>query len=485
MTTVETKKWWRAACRSAGMWVLVAALSATAQENRPDPVEDASPELQARWEFWAEVRAPAGVSPDAATGLLPPIDVLIGPAVFATARPDLADLRLYDAKVRTVPYALRYLTPRQVRELVPGTTFNRTEADGGPHELAIDLQGEETQYNEIEVVTTGEDFRRPVEVEGSDDGETWRRLVTANLLRFGQGEDKYEVQAFAIPPSRFRYVRARVLPDPQGGLELNGEPKGPDTFRVEQLQVWRHVDLPGERMTWPASLRPREPTRVLGTAGSTWILELGGEKNVPCSEVEVDVADAEFVRDVRIAAEMEAGPLHKLQFVELAVEGDSVWQRRPGEPRRPMVLSFPEVQTSRLRLQVMDHRNPPLSIQSARFSFAARQVVFAPAEPAAAPWRLYFGNPLAEPPNYDFARNLPEELVPAPVRGELGEVERNLDFVPPPQPLTERLPWLIYVVLGSVSVVLGGVILSVSRAATAAHDARVQQREPKAGNAAG
>ena len=84
--------------------------------------------------------------------------------------------------------------------------------------------------------------------------------------------------------------------------------------------------------------------------------------------------------------------------------------------------------------------------------------------------RLFFGNPHAEMPNYDFARNLPEKLDLSPVRVGLGDVQRNPSFVPPPLAITERFPWLIYVVLSSVSVVLAGVIVSVSRTAIAIHD---------------
>jgi hypothetical protein len=84
--------------------------------------------------------------------------------------------------------------------------------------------------------------------------------------------------------------------------------------------------------------------------------------------------------------------------------------------------------------------------------------------------RLFFGNPDAVAPNYDFARNLPAQLPRPPVRASLGAIEANPDFVPPPKPLTERWPWLIYVVLGAAGIVLGLVILSLARSTIAAHD---------------
>jgi hypothetical protein len=136
-----------------------------------------------------------------------------------------------------------------------------------------------------------------------------------------------------------------------------------------------------------------------------------------------------------------------------------------------MVLTFDEVQTSRLKLFVTDHRNPPLTIRGVKFGAPARQVVFARRPNDASELRLYFGNPLAEMPNYDFARNLPAKLTPPPTRVSIGEAIRNPNFVPPPQPFTERFPWLIYAVLGSVTLILAAVIASLSRTAIAIHDA--------------
>ena len=176
-----------------------------------------------------------------------------------------------------------------------------------------------------------------------------------------------------------------------------------------------------------------------------------------------------------IEAEYPSGPLGQLRFTYVGMTGETLWQRKPGEPKKPLIATFGEVQTRRLKLRVTDNRNPPLSIRSIKFSAPARQVVFArPADDAGEP-RLFFGNPLAELPVYDFARNLPVKLAPPPTRSELKAAARNTNFVPPPLPLTERFPWLIYVVLGSVTVVLAGVIVSLSRAAISIHDANVAE----------
>lgn len=426
--------------------------------------EEAAPELQARWEYFVPVPIPASKTDNSPTLL----DLILGKEVFAHARPDLADLRLYDTTGKTIPYALRFRRPQSIRETVPTTEFNRAEPNDGPSELTLDLQRDDIQYNEIKVVTSGANFRRAIEVDGSEDGKTWRRLVAGDLLRYEHEKQKLDIDSLTFTDSRFRYLRVRIHPDPKP-VTIN---QNLGRFRITEVNVLRHVEEPGERLTQDATLQPREPGRTYGAPGSVWIIDLGGD-NVPCDRIEADIADSEFARDIMIEAEVPTGPLRQLRFTDIGIMGERLWQRKPGEPKKPLIANFGEVQTRRLRLHVTDYRNPPLSIRSIKFSAPARQVVFArPASEAGEP-QLFFGNPRAELPNYDFARNLPEKLAPPPARAELKSAARNPSFVPPPQPFTERFPWLIYAVLGSVSAALAGVIVSLSRAAITIHDANV------------
>jgi hypothetical protein len=102
---------------------------------------------------------------------------------------------------------------------------------------------------------------------------------------------------------------------------------------------------------------------------------------------------------------------------------------------------------------------------------AAREVVFADPGQDVTRLKLYYGNPRAESPRYDFARNLPTTLEPAPARLTLAERRENPDYRPAPLPFTERWPWAIYVILGAVSLALGLIIISLARTAIRVHDA--------------
>jgi hypothetical protein len=262
-----------------------------------------------------------------------------------------------------------------------------------------------------------------------------------------------------------RYVRIRIEPDPQ--LETaEGASEG---FKIEEANVLRTLELEGERSVWAAEVGPREPTRVYGAAGSSWIIDLQAD-NVPCDRIDVEIANREFVREVQIQAEQPSNILRQPVFVPLYSSDEMTWQRRVGEVAEPMTLRFPEVRTRRLRLMVVDYRNVPLQIQSVKVSSSKRQVIAEMPSDLNEELRLYYGNPLADAPNYDFARNLPAKVQPSPAPAALSEGVVNPDFVPPPLPFTERYPWLVYVVLGTACVSLLLIVMSLARQAVNIYD---------------
>ena len=129
----------------------------------------------------------------------------------------------------------------------------------------------------------------------------------------------------------------------------------------------------------------------------------------------------EVARQVGVDVRSELGVVRRVRVER--VDNDSShqivatgeWRRWVGGPRQPLEIHFPEISAGRLRLVVIDHRNPPLHLTAVRYTAVARQVVFAASADLAAPLRLYFGNPRAAPPHYDFAANMPAVLEPVPL----------------------------------------------------------------------
>lgn len=434
-----------------------------------------------RWPFYQEIALPSEPSSE------PYFDFIVPPSVFDQARTsdfgdsgtELADLRLLAADGQVVPYALRLRTPVNTTETVTTTEFNRTTTTDGASELTLDLGAKPPFHNEMEVSLGGQDYRRRAILEGSDDATAWQKITERNLVWFKEGDREFDGRKFTYAPSRFRYLRLRVYPDPVVDR---------DPVSINAIVVKHQVTVPAELVTLPATLERREPTRANGAPASAWIIDLGAN-HMPVHLLNVDVPDADFNREYVLQA---GGPPDSGQGFQWAASG--TWTRAIGDPPKPLVAELPasyqgssyspydststlseqpytEIHARRLRLEVVDHSNPPLTIKGVTFTAAARQVIFANTPGLKGPLRLYYGNLLAEPPHYDLQGTLPARLDPAPRRLTLAERQANGNFLPEPQPFTERWPWTIYVALGAVSVVLAAVVLSLSRTAIARADA--------------
>ncbi len=449
-TLFDFRVWLRPSLAAAFCALAVSCGGAQDQNGEPRPKPSGESGKQSeplkRWRYFAEVAS----LPSADT---PWYDCLVTPQVFDAARLDLADLRLYDAGGVEIPFALRVRREESQLANIEAEEFNRLTTEDGVRQVSLDLGEEQVQHNEVEVLTPGINFRRPVVVEGSDDRKAWHELADNHLLSYQSNGREFVDATVDYAPSRFRYVRVSVRPDPQE--DTDGK------WQLRSVNVRRRVQIPGEQVTREVKFRPREPVRTRQGPGSQWLIELGGA-GVPVAELLVEIDSDDFVRDWQVES---AGPDRPGEEFRHVAAG--TWQRKAGQEKQTFVAQLPEeVRAARLKLLVTDYRNPPLSIESIRTRAPARQVVFeAGPNKVQGPLRLYFGNPDAEAPRYDFARNLPRQLDPAPKRLELGVRQPNPGYQPAPKPLTERLPWLVHSVLAGSVATLGLLIVSLARAA--------------------
>jgi hypothetical protein len=398
-------------------------------------------------------------------------DIVLPPEVMDKAREDVADLRLYDAGGREIPYAVRIRREIEHQKEIGASVFNRATVGSALSEVSVDLGENPGDHNEIDIQTSGANFRRRVEVEGSDSGKEWRTLETRGVLLSFEAQNRaLESRRINYPTSRYRYLRVRALRD-----ELTDD-KAPE---ITSVKVMMSVQAKGQLTTWGVYVPPYQLLRNQGAPASQWTIDLGAR--VPCDRLTLEIADASFSRVFHIES------VDDPQNVRLIASGELT--RRIGEEAKPLVITFDEEEHARkLRLLVTDYSNPTLSITSIQASAPARQLVFELKEPPARPLRLFFGNPKVTAPHYDFEKELPSRLSepgfpserlasggepssssgqPArgvgPIHSTVGSVVTNPEFKPEPLPLTERVPWLIYLVLTASSIALAMILYNLAR----------------------
>ncbi len=445
--------------------VLLALASAAAAPDAGKKEHPGAPtapqEKLSGWEWYQDVPVPQDLKPG---GLA---DFLLTPEVFDKAREGLADLRHYDSLKREVPYALRIRRRQDIQVLIPGRDFNRATNDKGEAEVSIDLGTFEGEHNEIVIDTNGSEFRRAVVVEGREDlndKKGWSVLKDKiTLMHFEDGGHTVDVRKFSYPPSRFRYLRVRVSP-------FVGADDHP---QIQAVRVYHSVQTEGEYVTRPAALGFREAVRADGDQpGSAWSITLAGGSQTPVEKLSFAIEGEEFDRTYRLevlpANEENQGPFPPSR----TVLASGAWKRRPRDQRKPQEITFLKEETAaRLQLIVTDSRNPPLTITEVKWTAAAREVIFTPPDDAPGDLKLYYGNPKAIAPQYEFATGLPTVLEPPPTRVELGPQHKNEEYQAPLKPFTERWSWLVYVVLISASAVLLSLLGLLGREAIVRHDA--------------
>jgi uncharacterized protein DUF3999 len=393
------------------------------------------------WPYYVEV------SPERTNSGL--YDVIVPLPVMDKARADLADLRLFDSANREIPYAIRVRRNVDEKREIPARLFNFGSAGQAASETSVDLGDNPGEHNEIQIETRGENFRRQVVVEGSDSGREWRTLSNDGVLfSFSSQNNVAESQRITYPTSRYRYLRVRVSRD-----QLTDK----DTPLITGVKVMMAVREKGWLSTWNVPVPSYQLLRNQGAHATAWMLDLGGR--VPCDRLALEIVDDSFSRPFQVEA------LDDPQNPRLIATGDLT--RHTGDQPKSLVILFNQEEVVRkLRLQITDYSNPTLNITSIDASAPARQLVFELKEPPAQPLRLYFGNDNVAAPHYDFEKEVHARVTKEPIHSGLSDVLANREYKPEPKPLTERAPWLIYVVLAASSIALGFVLFSLARTAT-------------------
>ena len=389
-----------------------------------------------RWQYFQELAA----APGGRTAIELDREALAG------ARPDQADLRLYDAAGREVPYACRVRRKVHTSDVLEAKQLDLGVRDGRT-EVTLDLGEYEGFHNEIELDLAGQNFRRRVEVQGSDDSRNWATLTDDGLVfRFASAGRSVDQRLVDYPDSRYRYLRVLISPDPAVDVMAPA---------LREARVRLRVETEGIERVYPTVYPTREPTRQDDRPASRYSFPVS-DGAIPVHSLKLELGAAPFSRPYRLLSG-SGDEVREIASGTLASDGDGSVST---------TLRFQEAFVKELMLVVTDDRNPPLDIYAIEPAGAARHVLFEN-QGLAFPLRLYYGNPDAAPPNYDYDKQVPAVLEDAPPPLDLGPRQLNPNYRPPELPVTERAPWLIYVVLAAAALALLWLLRGVVRDAAA------------------
>jgi hypothetical protein len=348
----------------------------------------------------------------------PLASVRITPEVFRGSPSQLDDVRVVRDGTE-IPYVLETLYGhREDREFQPAISNQSVTSDGV--QATLDL-GVRAQHNRLRIATRRVNFKQRVRIETSDDGERWAVARDDGFIfDFSEGDRHAAVLTVEYPLSTRRYVRVTVL----------GWTNPAD---LTSAFLTYHSETAGVRDV----LATVTPTAVEDSKEqkSGWTADIG-YAGLPHDQLQLEIGPGLFYRTVEIESSRDAKSWLYVGQAAISRTAD----------HESLILSFPEQWERYLRLRVHNDDSAPLSVR--RFSFSAyRRVLKFPASTAGQYW-IYYANPDAKRPSYDFAQVMPDGA--RVIDAVLGAGEANVAYRPPvePQkPWTDRHPQVLYAVL--------------------------------------
>ncbi|MGH9546561.1 MAG: DUF3999 family protein [Terriglobales bacterium] len=331
--------------------------------------------------------------------------------IWARARPDLADLRIYDGESQ-VQYALREQRGGTSSHEEPAKVLNLGSV-GGRTEFDLDM-GEIGEYDRIRLQLDAKDFVVTASLAGSNElrAKTATQLPPATLYDFTR-EELGSNPVLKLPPSSFHYLHVKL----SAGISP-AQVKGASVYNLQETKtVWTSVGSCGA-----ASQMAR-----------TTVISCNSPVRVPVDRVRfrVDPKQVNFRRAVVLsdATDHRYGTSGEITRVRMNRGGTTVVSEE-------MDVPIGGQSSGQLKITVENGDNPPLAISGVELLSVERRVYFDPQGKSLL--RLYYGDDKLGAPVYDYARFFKAD--PAAAKAELGPGTHNEAYRgrPDDRPWSER-----------------------------------------------
>lgn len=351
--------------------------------------------------------------------------------IWARARPDLADLRIYDRESQ-VQYGLS--------EQRGGTSSHEAVARilnlgnvGGHTEFDLDMN-EIGEYDRIRLQLDAKDFVVTASVTGSNQlgAKSATQLPPATLYDFTR-EELGSNPVMKLPASSFRYLHVKL----SAGISL-AQVKSASVYNLKETKaVWTRVGSCGA------------PSQVARTT----VIICDSPLRVAVDRVRFR-ADPNQVNFRRVVALSDANGQRygdgEITRVRMNRAGTTVVSEE-------MDMPIAGQNAGRLKVTVDNGDNPPLSISGVELLSVERRVYFDPQGKSLL--KLYYGDSKLGSPVYDYARFFKAD--PAAARAELGPGTHNDAYGgrPDDRPWSERHKAVLWVAMLLAVTVLGALAI--------------------------
>jgi len=365
--------------------------------------------------------------------------VVLDRDVYEGAEVDLRDLRVIDDQGQTVPYRLDRGEPGRTGSFRPQQK-NRAFVRGQTETVTLDFGGP-VGKRRLALRLSGDNFRRRIAVEGSQDGGRWVTLVDGSYVFAVPPPEAARYETVELPPNDFPLLRLTVFHGPD------------DPEHVDILDV----SLGEEAGRAPEVTMPITPLRMEDEKRHETLLTFDlGARYQPFQALVLDVGDNHFFRGVEVEARREslATKTEPSSLYWISLGESAVYRYDEGGKVRERLRVDVRGRERALRLRIRNRDDRPLELRGVLALAPVERLLF-----EAAPnrgYRLTYGTPDRGAPEYDLARTV-TDLAEWAANATPASLDPPPPLPPPPdrRPWSEKHPALLWVALLAVVVILG------------------------------
>jgi Protein of unknown function (DUF3999) len=379
------------------MRILAAALLAAALAAPGDP-EPAIP-------YFKQVRDVSISTPDRQNYLV------IDASIWNHARPDLADLRLYEGAAQ-IPYLLTSERAATSAQEVEAKIMNLVQR-GDHTEFDLDV-APVTEYNRIRLTLNRKDFLATASVAGRNElaGETSSPWPTPSTLFDFSHENLGSNSNITVPTWTFRFVQVRLSP----GILPKEVQRATVAYLQEKKAFWTDAGT----------------CRLNGEQKRSTVVTCDVPPAMPIDRIQFDTPASyvNFRRLVSVANEkgvqVAAGSISRIRMNRAGTTAVA----------EDLAVNVFGDYTARLTITVDNGDDPPIAFERVRPQSLERRLYFEPQGKISL--KLYYGDENLTSPVYDYAKFFRED--PNAARAQLAPETLNATYTgrPDDRPWSER-----------------------------------------------
>jgi hypothetical protein len=353
--------------------------------------------------------------------------------IWNYARPDLADLRIYDGESQ-VQYAHSEQHGGTSSQEATAKVLNLGSV-GGRTEFDLDMfdmnAGQINEYDRIHLNLDAKDFVVTASIAGSNElGTKSATQLPATTLYDFTREELGSNPVLKVPTSSFRYLHVKL----SAGI-LPAQVKGASVYNLQERKaVWTSVGS----------------CSVPSQIARTTVVNCNVPAHVPVDRVrfQIDPKQVNFRRAVAVsnASDHRYGASGDITRVRMNRAGTTVVSEEMDVPIGGG--------SGPLKITVDNGDNPPLAISGVQLLSVERRVYFDPQGKSLL--KLYYGDAKLPFPVYDYARFFKAD--PAAAKAELGPGSHNSAYRgrPDDRPWSERHKAVMWLAMILAVIVLAG-----------------------------